>query len=106
MDIRSKGETGKLLDTIGTANMEEVVRLINRGANVNAVSKDGETPLISAAKNNPNPDILRILLENDADVAFESPKGCNALYHAEKNEKMKGTDAYNLLRERTLSKTN
>ena len=39
----------------------------------------------------------------DVNAAYKS--GRTPLDYAEKNEKLKGTDVYNLLREKTLSKT-
>ena len=84
----------------------EVLRvLIENGADVNAADKDGLTSLMLAAMVNPNPEALRILIENGANVAVRDKYGHIALDYANRNEKLKGTDALNLLREKTLSQT-
>ena len=59
-----KDVTEKLLFTAGNANATEITRLIQEGADVNAVDNNGSTPLMWAAQDNENPDILRILIEN------------------------------------------
>ena len=79
--------------------------MLENGADVNAVDMFGMTPLMQAATYNSNPKILRTLIENGADVAAKNKEGKTALDYAERNEKLKGTDAYNLLREKTLSET-
>ena len=82
--------TRELLSVVHSASVEEVVRLIQEGADVNAVNvivddsgrnpwdwrwqylmlsrNHGMTPLTLAARSNPNPDVLRVLIENGADV--------------------------------------
>ena len=42
--------------------------MIQDGANVNAKNDTGTTPLMIAAGNNPNPEVLKILLDADADL--------------------------------------
>jgi ankyrin repeat protein len=49
------------------ASVEEITRLIQEGADVNAVGRHGNTPLMHAAFNS-NPNVLRVLIENGADV--------------------------------------
>ena len=63
-----KNPTETLLNVMGNANVEEVTRLIQDGADVNAVGDIGMTPLMLAAESQPNPEILLILIENGADV--------------------------------------
>ena len=57
------------------------------------------------ATTNPNHDVLRILIDSGADVGIKSKEGKTALDYAEENEELKGTDALNLLRKKTLSAT-
>jgi len=51
-----------------------------------------------------NPDVLRILIDNGADVSIKDENGKRALDYAVANENFKGTNAYDLLREITLFK--
>jgi len=77
--------------------------LIENGADVNAADKRGRTPLILAARRNSNHYILPILIENGANVMAKDEDGKMALDYAELNRALKGTDEYNLLREKTLA---
>ena len=79
--------------------------LLENGASVNSIDKDGMTPLMWAAKRNSNPDVLRVLIENGADVDFEDKYGRTARFYARRNGKLKGTDAYNHMREKALYET-
>ena len=49
-------------------SVEEVTRLIQEGANVNAKGMGRSTPLMFAASCNKNPDVLRLLVEKGANV--------------------------------------
>ena len=95
-----------LLFVSKNASMEEVIRLIQEGADVNAVDNLGKTPLLLAARSNSNSDVLRVLIDNGADVAFKDKEGKNALDYADENEGLKGTDAYNLLRKKRFPGSN
>ena len=110
------GWTPLMLAASGNFNPEVLIVLIDNGANVNAVDCGGKTPLMYAAERN-NPDVLQVLLDNGADVSIKNCRrekaldynewyfGKNALDYAEENEELRGTEAYNLLREKTFSKT-
>ena len=91
-----------LMSVVEHSSNHEIVRiLIENGADVNArVSRN--TPLTVAAERGKNPEIVRILLENGADVILEDSIGRTALYNADRNEALKGTDAYNLLRQKVV----
>ena len=101
-----KNPTEELMSMVNSASVEEVVRSIREGANVNAVDENGWTPLMFAADSNSNPEILRILIENGADISIKNSEDKNAFDYADENEELKGTDVYHLLWEKTLSKTN
>ena len=58
----------------------ELKQLINRGANINAVTKyDMRTPLIIACKNK-NVSLVNFLLQNGANVALTGGNGWTALH--------------------------
>jgi ankyrin repeat protein len=84
-------------------NPEIITALVKAGADVNAIEASDRTALMFAAESNSNPDIIRTLIENGADVIAEDHYGKTALDYAEDNENLKGTEAYNLLREKTHS---
>ena len=88
-----------------STSVEEVVRLIQEGADVNATDKEGQTPLIRSASffYDPQPQNVRILIENDADVVIKDKKDKNAFDYVGENRKLNRKDIYDLLRERTLS---
>ena len=54
-----------------------------------------------AAYNNPNPEVLTVLLEAGADAKAKSNEGKTALDYARENEALKGTQALKLLEEKT-----
>ena len=83
-------------------SVDKITRLIREGADINAPDGVLTTPLMYATEYNSNPEILQNLLENGADAAITNYDGMRALDYAERNEALKGTDAYNLLREKTL----
>ena len=60
--------TEELLSAVKNAGVEEVTRLIQEGAYVNATDKDRMTPLMLAVINDANPEVLEILIKNGAHV--------------------------------------
>jgi ankyrin repeat protein len=62
-------------------NLQVIKALVNHGANVNAVSKYGQTPLMRAAGTCSEP-VVRYLLQNGAKVAEKSASGGTALFSA------------------------
>jgi len=56
-----------LLAATSKQNKEMVLYLLEKGANVNAKSRSGGTPLKIAARGN-NPEILKIIIKNGADL--------------------------------------
>jgi len=86
----------------GNSNPEILQTLIEHSADINAASDDGFTPLMHAAASSSTLAIMQILLEGGSDVLIKDNNGRTALYHAERNEALRGTEAYYLLREKTL----
>ena len=65
-----------------TNNLEKVRLLIDKGANVNAVSKSGRTPVRVAAAHSGNVEVVRLLLNKGADLTKPKEAGAEALVAA------------------------
>jgi ankyrin repeat protein len=90
-----EGDTALILVGWLTTNLLVVHYLIEQGADANIANENGDTALIDAAylgKNN----ILKILLDNGAEVEAKNKRGQNALFMA---REQKNEEAIELLRE-------
>lgn len=103
-DVGHEGKTPLMIAAGKNSNPDVLRVLIERGARVNAVDKKGNTSLIYAAMQNENPDVLRFLIDNGADAAIKNNSGDTAFDYAEKNEKLKTTNAPDLLHENASKK--
>jgi len=78
-------------------------RVYDDSENPHAVSTartdEGMTPLMDAAMNNHNPEVITTLLKAGADAKAKDSAGKTAFDYAQNNEKLKGTDAYRKLQE-------
>ncbi len=75
----------KLIDASISCDIEEVKRLLEKGANVNKLEKDtNRTALIIAVDHNRN-DIVKLLLQKNADVNHKDVTGRTALMYAIEN---------------------
>lgn len=86
----SAAKTEELLEMVGKAEPDVVRQLIQDGADVNAKNKEGATPLMAAALQNPNPEALMALLEAGADAKAKDNEGRTALDYARENQELKG----------------
>ena len=68
------GKNGALLRAAAHGNLDLVRELASAGANVNAISPNGYTPLHRAAQKG-HPDIVRFLLDNGASRDVRSVDG-------------------------------
>ena len=75
-------------------SFQQMVYAIKGGANVNARNKSGLTPLMYAAGNNPDPEVLNILLGAGADPKAKDEYERMAIDYAKNNEKLVNTDAF------------
>ncbi|MCL2165506.1 MAG: ankyrin repeat domain-containing protein, partial [Oscillospiraceae bacterium] len=91
-----KNHTEELLSLVGSVSVEDAVWLIQEGADFNAKDNNGKTPLMIAAQYSSNHDILRLLIENKADVGIKDKEGKRAIDYAEGNEQLKRLQSYNL----------
>jgi ankyrin repeat protein len=80
----------------------DVIRLlIDAGADVNAVVDNcGSTLLISASCKS-NPDVVRLLIDAGANVNLKDRDGKNALYYCKNNKVLMGTEAFEILKQKT-----
>ena len=63
-------------------NLVIVKYLVAKGANVNAKSKDGDTPLLSACRSGNNAEIVRFLVSKGADVRAKGKGNMTPLHYA------------------------
>ncbi len=84
-NINDKDETGRsALHVAASNNYEKVDKLIEKGADVDAKDDLGNTPLINAAKEYRfgMPDVVRSLLNHNADLEAKDQNGMTALHWA------------------------
>ena len=76
-----------LLDwcTKEAATPEEIKGVIKWGADPLATDEEGRTTLMLVAANNPDPNVLKLMLELGVDVNAVDAKGWTALMHAAAN---------------------
>lgn len=70
-----------VMDAVWKANVQIVELLVNKGANLNFVSRDGQTALILATGSE-NFQICRILAENGADPTIKDRMGMSSIDYA------------------------
>ncbi len=76
---------------------ENVIALLKVGADPNALGRGGWTALLSAAFG-PVPEIISLLLAAGTDASITSESGETAFDFAQKNDKLRGTAAYEQLK--------
>ena len=75
-------------------NPEVVQALVAAGADLEARDVVGGTPLMFAAGSNANPEVVQALLDTGADATAKNDAGNTAWDLIQKNEALKGTNAY------------
>jgi uncharacterized protein len=93
------GETPLMYAAWGNPNPEAISILLDAGAQIDRQDNEGWTALMYAAEHTENPAIVTTLLSAGASGKTKTNQGQTAFDCAEKNEKLKGTDAYKLLDE-------
>jgi ankyrin repeat protein len=73
------------LELVKTGTPQSVEDAINNGANIKAQDAMGHTPLLVAALDNPNPEVITILLKAGADLNGLDGEGNNCLVFAARN---------------------
>ena len=62
----------------------------------------GQTPLIIAAANNPDPEVIVVLLGSSANAVSSDAGGRTAIDHPRNHPKLAGTEAFGLLEAASL----
>jgi ankyrin repeat protein len=73
--------TENLLSALESGNLDEVIRLVEEGADINAKSKDGATPLHLAAHKRRR-DVAKMLIDKGADLNAKNKDGLTPLAYA------------------------
>lgn len=68
-------------------SLEEVQKAVDTGADINARTKDGKTPLMYAAYGNKNPKVIKVLLDASADINARDKDESTPLMYAASNNK-------------------
>jgi hypothetical protein len=101
-DVNAKALDGgtPLLAAANKNNNPEVITvLLKAGADLKARGITGGTPLITAAMFTWNPEVVMVLLKAGADVRAKDFMNYTALDWAQKNKRLKGTEALKMLEE-------
>lgn len=80
-----------MINAINSKNVEQLKKLIDEGADINAVNKDGKTALHIAAKVAQSSSVVQMLLDAGADVNAKSFAGYTALMLALSNKDKKAS---------------
>ena len=78
-------QTTDFFELVKTGTPQSVEDAINKGANIKARDSMGRSPLLVAASNNPNPEVITILLKAGEDVNGLDREGNNCLVWAARN---------------------
>ncbi len=62
-------------DLVKYATPKEVQTAIKKGADIKARNKEGSTPLMLAAMSNKNPEMIKVLLDADANIKVQDEHG-------------------------------
>jgi len=89
----------RFLELVQTATAQQVQKAIDEGADPDARNEQGRTPLMYAVAVNHDPEMIIALLKAGADATAKDGDGKTAFDYARRNNEMKGTDAYEKLRD-------
>jgi len=78
---------------------EVITTLLEAGADISAVDKEGKTELMWASWRNQNPEVITLLLNAGADGKAKDRQGKTAFDCAQDNKMLIGTDALKKLEE-------
>jgi ankyrin repeat protein len=94
----SVGRTVLMIAAASNPDPAVISLLVKAGAKVNARGPRGWTALMMAAYSNPNPEVVVTLLKAGADPTLRSGAGETAWVYAQDNDKLKGTQALQMMK--------
>ena len=97
--VSAHARTPEFFELAKTGTPRLIQAALNHREEVNGRDATGRTALMYAAQINDNPEVIAALLKAGADAKAKSGKGMTALDYAQKNVRLKGTDAYRQLEE-------
>jgi ankyrin repeat protein len=77
------------LELCKNGTLQRINNAIKNGANVNARNSTGETPLMLAAGNNSNPEVIAVLVNAGADVKKKNSQGSMVMDYLRRNERLR-----------------
>ncbi|MCL1874987.1 MAG: ankyrin repeat domain-containing protein [Synergistaceae bacterium] len=83
----------------GNTNPEVISALVMAGADVNEKNNNGLTPLMLAARINPNLEVITTLLNHGTAPKVKDDSGKMAIDYARENENLKNAEALRRLEE-------
>ena len=96
------GRTPLMHAAMYNKNPDVIQLLLDAGAMIDDTDDVfGETPLMYAAAGNENPEVITTLLNAGADPTIKSKEGKTALDYAQANKKLRGTSAFEMLKNAT-----
>ena len=95
-DLQSQEVTPLHIAASGN-DLQKVVLLLEKGAEVNARGTIGWTPLMFAAGKSSTPEIVQLLLEKGAELEARDTDGWTPLMYAANNDRLKSVEIIQLL---------
>ncbi len=98
-DVNAKNKSGMtalMMAALHNPNPEAINILVEAGAKVNSVNYAGNTALILASMSN-TPEVVKTLLEHDADISMTNGKNKSAHDYAVSNPRLEGSEVIRML---------
>jgi ankyrin repeat protein len=89
--LRAATSDNSFLVLCKNGTLQQINNAIKNGANVNARNSKGETPLMLAAGNNSNPEVIAVLMNAGADANAKNNQGSMAMDYLRRNERLKAS---------------
>ena len=100
MAASAYAQTTDFFELVKAGTPKQIQAAIDQGSgDINARDTHGNTPLMWAARDTYNPEVITVLLKAGADAKAKNKAGETAFDKAKYNENLKGTEALRMLEE-------